>query len=110
MAMVRGAGVCAMVMLLFSLSSAPRASAEESSAYLKGYVTMIDISTERNNARLWVAIEKGVKGNQEAIIDGNDRMFRFKLDLAREALRKQLPVKVWVEKGVVGRFALRLYP
>jgi hypothetical protein len=84
--------------------------AEERSAFIKGYVTMIDVSTERNNARLWIAIEKGAKGNQEAILAASDPLFRFKLDLARDALVRQLPVKAWVEKGVIGRLALRFYP
>lgn len=78
---------------------------------IRGYVTMIDVSSAKSTLTLWIALEKGVKGNQEAAIDFADPLFAHKLALARDALRAQLPVKIQLDtKGAVSRFALRVYP
>lgn len=60
---------------------------------------------------MWIAPEKGMKGQAEVVLEPADALFPHKLALARHALSRKLPVKVRLgpSRNVVS-FAVRLYP
>ena len=87
------------ILLLAALAlGAPSLAQAQTAGGIRGYVTMIDANSAKGNVTLWIGIDKGVKGNQEATLDPSEPFFLHKFNLARDALRGQHPVKVEVEQ------------
>jgi hypothetical protein len=102
---MRTAGLVSAAVGVFLLAGSS-ASASET---IRGYVTQIAIG--QDGIRVWIAPEKGVKGRGDVIFDSADPMARYKVDLARDSLKRRLPVKVYLnERGIVTSFVLRVYP
>ena len=97
------------LLLALSLAAALPAAAQE--APIRGYVTQIEANSAANELRIWVAPEKGSKGLVELSLDMADPLLIHKLTLARDSLKRRLPVKILLNaKGQVSSFFLRYYP
>jgi hypothetical protein len=102
---MRAADLVAAVGVFLLLASSPASAGET----IRGYVTQIAIG--QDGIRVWIAPEKGVKGRGDVVFDSADPMARYKVDLARDSIKRRLPVKVHLnERGIVTSFVLRVYP